>query len=179
LSRGSTAAALSYISLFGDAVRLICGLIGSPLFPAFLCSLLLRYGVRRQRHKCQNRRAHDNRDLPFHFVVSIKRPEQFSLERARAPSLNCNVSSLRKHSEASTRLRIRLVQSPNKIGDLNLEFLIRVEFPNAARKFSLNVPVVADPKSNTKKVTSGLTQRPSYQNGFYMKGWSQRIDLPL
>ena len=32
-------------SLFGDAARLICGLIGSPLFPAFLCSLLLCDGV--------------------------------------------------------------------------------------------------------------------------------------
>ena len=44
-----------------------------------------------------------------------------------------------------------------KGGDLNLEFLICFEFSNAVRKFSLKVPVVADPKSNTKKVTSGLT----------------------
>ena len=33
------------LSLFGDAAGLISGLIGSPLFPAFLCSLLLCDGV--------------------------------------------------------------------------------------------------------------------------------------
>ena len=44
----------------------------------------------------------------------------------------------------------------SKVGDLNLEFLICVEFSDAVRKFSLKVTVVADPKSNTKEVTCGL-----------------------
>jgi len=45
LSGFSAATALSYVSLFGNAARLIRGFIGSPLFPAFLCSLLLCDGV--------------------------------------------------------------------------------------------------------------------------------------
>ena len=43
----SAAAALSYVSLFSDAARLIRGLVGPPLFPAFLRSLLLCHGNRR------------------------------------------------------------------------------------------------------------------------------------
>ena len=52
--RGATAASVSYVSLFGDAIGLVCGLVGSPLFPAFPCSLLPRR--RRCRLRCSSRR---------------------------------------------------------------------------------------------------------------------------
>jgi hypothetical protein len=61
-------------------------------------------------------------------------------------------------SEASTALRITQNSVPvQPSNNLNLEFLIRVEFPNAIRKFSLNVSVIANPKFNTKKITRALT----------------------
>jgi hypothetical protein len=50
----SAAATLSYVSLFGNAVGLIGGLVGSPLLPAFLCSLL-------SRGRCCRRRAGSRR----------------------------------------------------------------------------------------------------------------------
>jgi hypothetical protein len=43
----------------------------------------------------------------------------------------------------------------NGLGDLDLEFLVRVEPSDAIRKFSLNVVVVAVSKSDAKKVPVG------------------------
>ena len=65
----SAAAALSYVGLFRDAVGLIGSLIGSPFRLAGRGGLLLRRGVRRQRHNSQDRRAHYKRDLPSHIIV--------------------------------------------------------------------------------------------------------------
>ena len=56
LSGRGAATALSDVSLFGDAIGLICCLVGSPLFPAFPCSLLS------PRHGPQGRRL---RRRPF------------------------------------------------------------------------------------------------------------------
>jgi hypothetical protein len=54
LSGRGAATALSDVSLFGDAIGLIRCLVGSPLFPAFPCSLLSRR--RNCRLGCSSRR---------------------------------------------------------------------------------------------------------------------------
>ncbi len=76
----SATATLVDVSFFGNSVGLIGSFVGPPFLLACLYGLLLRYCMRRQRHKPKDRRAHDNCDLPFHFVVSFKHPDQLSLD---------------------------------------------------------------------------------------------------
>jgi hypothetical protein len=63
------ASTLSYVRLFRNSVGLIRGLVCSPLLLASLRGLLLGDGVRRKCHKREDRRAHDSRDVLFHFFI--------------------------------------------------------------------------------------------------------------
>jgi hypothetical protein len=62
--------------------------------------------------------------------------------------------SVRKSPSGSTSGRFI---PPDESRDFDPEFLIRVKLSDAIRKFSLNVPVVADSKANPKKIACGLT----------------------